>query len=385
MTTAARAHAWRRTTNPLLAVFALLISLLATAGQARAAAVALPGGKANWVVSVGRMDLPTANNYRNWVRLGYYTFKTDGTVVTSYWNWNQRDQPMRVNTVTADCGQPVPTCAVKTVDGFQSEPKGGLQGTYAYTADERLAVTWSKDAAGGAVDAMTEYWKLETGVGPGGLARITSPTFYGAIPSNNVEIPAPDAFSTYSANFGVGYGSNASLGRESRASMTALLKDGRYNNRPYKGSFVVAKAGLVGREGAGGDWSFKSGSPKEESPDHNNPWRGCANGLCIGWNQHNTGCHSDTDPDKDRIRYIAEIGGGRRNTEWYWCQLLAQGKDCYQYNSHPRPMLQIVDDSGTFQGWVGVEAFTHVATATGQPSGDFAQGYFGIFDMVPTA
>ncbi|MER5464768.1 hypothetical protein ABT010_29615 [Streptomyces sp. NPDC002668] len=366
-------------------MFILLISLLATAGQARAAAVALPGGKANWVVSVGRMDLPTANNYRNWVRLGYYVFKTDGTVVTTYWNWNQHDQPMRVNTVTADCGQPVPTCAVKTVDGFQNEPNGGLQGTFAYTADGRLAVTWTKDAAGGAVDAMTEYWKLETGVGPGGVARITSPTYYGAIPSDKVEIPAPGVFSTYSANFGVGYGSNASLGRESRASMTALLKDGRYNNRPYKGSFVVAKAGLVGREEAGGGWSFTSGSPKEASPDHNNPWQGCANGLCIGWNQHDTGCHSEKDPDKDRIRYIAEIGGGRRNTEWYWCQLLAQGKDCYQYNSHPRPMLQIVDDAGTFQGWVGVEAFTHVDTATGKPSGHFAQGYFGIFDMVPTA
>ncbi|WP_367222234.1 hypothetical protein [Streptomyces sp. 16-176A] len=367
-----------RATGALTAMVALLAVMLGTAGPAQAA-TPLPGGKSNWVVSVGYMDLATVNNYRNWVRLGYYVFGTDGTVTTNYWTWNQRDQAVRVNTMTADCGGDVPACAVRTVDGFTGDPMGGYQGTFAYTSDGRLAVTWTKTAAGTALSQpSTEYWNVTTGLAGGRAARITSPTFYGAY-GNDVAIPASGVFSTYSANFGVGYGSNAPLDRASRATMSQLVGDPRYNAEPYRGAFVVAKAsssdpatqkGIVGREGAGGAWSF--GAPP-------NPWKLCSGSPCMGWLQPNTSC---SDTDKDRVRYIAEVGGGRRNTEEYWCQSLAQGQPCYAYNSHPRPMLQVVDDAGKFQGWVGVEAFTHVATRTGLPDGNWVAGYWGIFDMV---
>ncbi|WP_326653545.1 MULTISPECIES: hypothetical protein [unclassified Streptomyces] len=49
---------------------------------------------------------------------------------------------------------------------------------------------------------------------------------------DKVEIPAPGVFSTYSANFGVGYGSNASLGRESRASTTARTRGRSSSPKP---------------------------------------------------------------------------------------------------------------------------------------------------------
>lgn len=112
-----------RWAGALLAVLALFTSMLVSAGPVQAAAP-LPGGKANWVVSVGHMDLASKDNYRNWVRLGYYVFNTNGTVTTSYWNWNQRDQPRRVDAMTADCGGAVPTCTVRTVDGFADDPTG---------------------------------------------------------------------------------------------------------------------------------------------------------------------------------------------------------------------------------------------------------------------
>ncbi|MFI6105542.1 hypothetical protein [Streptomyces sp. NPDC051310] len=371
----------RRTTAAVLAVFALFSTMLVAAAPAQAAP-ALPGGKANWVVSVGHMDLAASNNYRNWVRLGYYAFAADGTVTTTYWNWDQRDQPVRVNSVTADCGGNVPTCAVRTVEGFAGSPTGGFRGTFAYAADGRLVVTWSEDSAGAALTRpLTEYWNVETGLAGGAAARITSPTFYGAY-GNNVEIPAAGVFSDYTANFGIGYGSNASLDRGSRATMTQLVTDPRYNGQPYKGAFVVAKAsssdpgtrvGIVGREGSGGTWTFGNTA---------DPWKVCSGGACMGWLQPNTSCAGT---DKDRVRYIAEIGGGRRNTEEYWCQSLAQGQPCYKYNSHPRPMLQVIDDTGTFQGWVGVEAFTHVSTATGLPDSSWVEGYWGIFDTVSPA
>ncbi|MEU9336552.1 hypothetical protein AB0D49_25835 [Streptomyces sp. NPDC048290] len=132
----------------------------------------------------------------------------------------------------------------------------------------------------------------------------------------------------------------------------------------------ATRTGIVAREGAGGTWTFGA-------PSH--PWRLCDGSPCAGWVQPNSTCSGT---NKKRVRYIAEIGGGRRNTEEYWCQSLAQGEPCYTHNSHPRPMLQIIDDSGEFQGWVGVEAFTHVATSTGLPDGSWVEGYWGLFDMV---
>ncbi|MFD3454750.1 hypothetical protein ACFWVC_21550 [Streptomyces sp. NPDC058691] len=342
----------------------------------------LPGGKANWVVSVGYMDLASRNDHRNWVRLGYYVFRTNGTVTSSHWTWHQRDQPTRVAAMTADCGGDVPTCAVRTVDGFAGDPPGCLQGNFGYTDDGRLAVTWAKDATGTPLaQPLTEYWNLRTGLVGGRAARITSPTYYGAY-GNDVEIPAPGTFSSYTANFGIGYGSNASLEGTSRATMNQLVTDPRYNAQPYRGAFVVAKAssadpdtrtGIVGREGSGGAWLFGAAS---------NPWRLCAGSPCMGWLQRDTSCAGT---DKDRVRYIGELGGGRRNTEEYWCRYLAQGQPCYRYNSHPRPMLQVIDDHGDFQGWVDVEAFTHVRTRTGLPDGNWASGYWGIFDTVSAA
>ncbi|MFC4006223.1 hypothetical protein ACFOY2_03245 [Nonomuraea purpurea] len=335
--------------------------------------------KANWVVSVGGLDTAAANNYRNWVRLGYYVFAGDGSVVTNYWTWNLADQPERIDTVTADCTGDVPDCAVKTVEGFPGDTMGGFQGTYGYTSDGRLRITWTKDATGAARDPLTEYWNLTTGLAGDTVARMTSPTYY----SSPVQIPPQGVFSDYSASFGIGFGSNAGLGRETRATMSRLVRDARYNARTYTGTFVVANRGAVTRQSTGGSWWFGSGTQTPGDANYGNPWQVCANQQCIGWNQHNSSCDCGSAfPTKNRIRYIAEVGGGRRNTEWYWCQCLAQGRPCYRANSHPRPLLQVVGDDGVFQGWVGVEAFTHVNASTLRPDGDLASGYFGVFDMV---
>jgi hypothetical protein len=342
-------------------------------------AVALPGGKANWVVAVGGLNLARANDFRDWVRLGYYVFATDGTVEHNYWSWNRRDEPVRVDTVLADCFGDVPDCSVKSVSGFTGSPTGGFRGTFTTLADGRLQVRWTHNTSGAALATpLTEFWNLDENLGK--VARISSATMF----DKSAEIPAPGVFSDYSATFGIGYGSNATLDGETRATMSQLRNDERYNARPYTGSFQVATGGGVQYEGTGGPWLFSTGTPVSGDPNFRNAWKMCANAQCIGWNQHGTGCDcGNGDADRDRIRYIAEIGGGRRNTEWYWCQCLAQGRPCYQANSHPRPMLQIVDDDGVFQGWVGIEAFTHVNATTLRPDQDWDAGYFGVFDMVP--
>lgn len=112
-----------------------------------------------------------------------------------------------------------------------------------------------------------------------------------------------------------GKANNATFDMTTRASMSQLRNDSRYNSRRYTGTFVVAKQGTVGREGTGGAWWFRSGTQTVGDPNYNSPWQVCANGDCLGWNQHNTSCNCGTTwTDKDRIRYLAEIGGGRRNT-----------------------------------------------------------------------
>ncbi|MEU6226585.1 hypothetical protein [Streptomyces sp. NPDC047042] len=381
-----RRHRARTTLSALVGLLAVLASMLVTAGTAQAAPPELPGGKPNWVVSVG--GLGDHRDPGNWVRLGYYVFSTNGTVETNYWYWTQAGQPKRVNTVKANCDGPVPHCYVRTVDGFDGDPTGGYRGVFGYESDGKLKVTWETDLVGRSLDEpLVEHWNLEAGLGStGGVARITSPTYYtntgtDAVP--DAKAPDPNIFSSYDATFGVGYGSKSSLDSSTRVSMNELLTGPQYRNTRYRGTFVRVNGQNLGREWSGGNWTFSGVG----GDNRTNPWQKCDGAQCLGFVQHGTSCgksdesaDADVNPDKDRARYIAEIGGGRRNTEEYWCMLLAQGADCYQNNSHPRPMLQIIDDSGTFRGWVGAEAFTHVNGGT--PDTDWGQYYWGVFDQV---
>ncbi|NEY31099.1 hypothetical protein GTU99_02575 [Streptomyces sp. PRKS01-65] len=358
-----------------------------TAPSTAQAAQALPGGKANWVVSVGGLDIPSNNNYRNWVRLGYYVFKPDGTVTTDFWTWNQREQPTRVPAVTgADCGAPVPTCDIRTVAGFGDGPDRGFQGTYGYGPQGRVVVTWTKNGSGTALaKPLTESWVLETGeLADGGVARMRSSNYYAD--RFDATIPGPiDAFSDYGATFGIAYGSNASLSTSSRVPIEQMLTDPEYRTVKYRGSFITANKGVVNRQTTGGDWTFSGEGSGAANPGQ--PWRACAGSKeCAGYLQPNTSCQEQGgNTSKNRVRYLAETGTGRQNTEEYWCQsLLGSSKEtCYRHNSHPRPMLQVIDDAGRFQGWVGVEAFTHVKTDEYQKAtSEWSKYYWGVFDMV---
>ncbi len=374
----------RRCTAVLLGIIGLLASLLVAPAAARAAST-LPGGKANWVVSVGGLDIPGNNNYRNWVRLGYYTFQENGTVTTDFWTWNQRDSPVRVPAVTdADCGAPVPTCDVRTVKGFGSGPGQGFKGTYAHAPGGRVVVTWTKDKSGAALDsALTESWILEPAqLAGGGVARMRSSNYYAE--QFDATVPGPiDPFSDYGATFGIAYGSNAST--SSRVPMEQLLTDDEYSTEKYKGSFITANGGVVRREGTGGDWTFSGQGAG--ATNAGKPWQACAGAAqCMGYLQPGTSCKPQGgNNSKNRVRYLAEMGTGRQNTEEYWCESLlgSSGDTCYTHNSHPRPMLQVIDDAGRFQGWVGVEAFTHVETEDPQKATEDWSGYYwGVFDMV---
>jgi hypothetical protein len=63
--------------------------------------------------------------------------------------------------------------------------------------------------------------------------------------------------------------------------------------------------------------------------------------------------------------WLARIGTADRRDLWHsWCECLAFDSAWYDGGSHQRMMLQAIDDSGKFRGYVGVEAdndFSHAA------------------------
>lgn len=377
-----RAGRHTRSLTRLLVVGAVIASLDVGVVD-RAGATTLPAGKANWVVAVAGLNTAAANNYRNWVRLGYYTFDATGKATTNYWTWAQRSEPIRINAVFADCTAPVPDCWVRTVGGFQNGPMGGFVGTYSYPSAGVLQVSWKTDENGVALaNVLTERWDISTGTyASGAVARIVSPTFETGCNRCAPTVPAPGEFSSYSASFGVGWGSNYGFDSTSRASMTTLRTDPGYDDTAYRGRYIDAAGGGMLIQPAGFQ-SLAKGSQDPADSNYDKPWQVAAAGTSLGWVEKDTGCQTCTgSTNKSRVHYLAQLGGGRRNIYEYWCQCLAQGKACYLANSHPQPLLQIVDDNGVFRGWVGVEAFTHVNPSTLQPDQDWAAGYWALFDM----
>jgi hypothetical protein len=351
-------------------VLGLLASLtVVLPAPATSAVTELPGGKANWVVSVGGLNTAAANNFANWTRLGWYIFSTDGTVRTNWWSWNQRDEPMRVDSgVVASCGGDVPTCAVQTMSSFLSAPSGAFEGTYRTSAG-KLDVTWTKTGTGQPLATpLTEHWLLDAVPG-GKVARISSDGYH-SIYKGPVDVPT--TFSDYSATFGIGYGSNAPLSAGNKASVTEIRTT--YGADEHLGTFVTASAGGVHREPSG---------LRQTGFDQ---WRSCPSGKCVGIRELNTGCYCDKYPTRrDRIRYMADAPPARNNIYTYWCECLRQTADCYRANNHVQSLLQIIDDDRKFQGWVGVETSTHVKSDGSAPDHDLKGAYWAVLNMVTPA
>ena len=309
-------------------VVLLVLSLFAFL-PAPASAADLPGGKANFVVSLGSFKTGTTN----WMRLGDYTFSTDGKVRARTYLWEQSKHAARVGTGTkpdSSCSTPVvsPTatlvraCEVLTVGGFTGAPtEEPRTGNYRVT-DGVLHITWP-------VPGWNEEWAI-----------VVSPTN---------KLVRLDFRSNALATAGYGYGSNASL--TTRRQMSSVQSFPGNLRLEYKG-WSGGKPG----EGASGfdigsyqtcnttSWCLTFLQPKSDNS--------CGvDGGCIKGNT-----------DTSIQNYIVRVSNNdRRDTYWHWCSCLTKhenGDDetCYKRNSHVKPMLQILDDDGQFHGWVGTEA-----------------------------
>jgi hypothetical protein len=302
-----------------LLLLALVSFVLAGATVTPAAqAVAYPGGKRIYAVTIGGLPGDGATTYPvvPFTRLAMYYFNGDGTVTEAFWAWNWSGAYPDAQTGLTSNGAGCDGCAVRTSALFKTGnatyPKE-LRGTYTNDGTN-VTITWS----GGS----QETWRVSAPATGLGAMTLTG--------------------SNYHANVGQAYGSNVSSSTSVPIASAPLH---RYAGRARMVARTNDGAGYVGVDVASG---FD----------------------LTGWTRCNANCLSTALPASDQactackpgeervIRYYLASEGGRKNYIEHFCTCLLQGGDnpCYAGGSHLKPQLQVIDDAGVLRGWVGVEA-----------------------------
>ncbi|WP_158827749.1 hypothetical protein [Streptomyces sp. NRRL S-118] len=340
-----------------------LLAVLASAVPAQAGS-ALPGDKANFVVATGNL---TAGARTNWLRLGTYAFDSaNGTVSARMHLWEHARPQARVGTGTVpgdSCSTTslstsatvVRACEIQTAGGFTADPKDLRTGTFEMrtetvggVAKPVLWISWNTTTA------WTEKWVVETSPG---LARLSF------------------LYST-KATTGYGYGSNAALStRRAMSSVQAHPDPLTLQGQTWTHDQVSSAGGVFQhtsfRTCDRTSWCLTMLQPTSA--------RACqATGGCPTYGGGTTANVSSLQ------YYLQKLSStDRRDTLWHWCTCLAmeQNRTCYTGNSHVKPMLQIIDDAGTFRGWVGVEASFYPYSGTDPRANDML-GVFRIADWV---
>ena len=323
-----------------LSRFALIVALLAAGlvASPRAEAAALPGGKANFVVSLGSFVNGSAR--QNWVRLGTYQFRTDGTVLGRTYLWWQRNPEARIytgttpdsscSTVAGSSATMVRTCQAMTAGGYLASPEESRTGTYTYSGNV-VSISWQIG------QTWTEQWGVS--LSPDGkLAKL-------------------DFQHNTLATAGFGYGSNAELTTR-RAMSSVLAYPGTLRNDAAGWNRDVVTTG----GGTFGHSSFRLCSTTTWCLTYHQPSSQSACQAAGGCPNYGGGtAHNDSSIEY----YLVRINSGdRRDSLWHYCRCLPkeQGQFCYTGNSHVKPLLQIIDDDGAFHGWVGAEASFAIGT-----------------------
>ncbi|MET7333555.1 hypothetical protein [Nonomuraea sp. NPDC005650] len=304
----------------------LVAALVAVpAVPAAAASAVAPAGMFRFVVAIGGLK---TSSRENWVRLATYSLTADGTAYDSHFHWSQRVRVARNGTGVTGAGCGVRACEVQTANGFQAStfPKK-LSGTYTVTGSV-LRITWT--------DNGWEEWTVSEPI-PGQLAKLT---FRG---------------SSFGATHGYGYGSNAAWSERASTAQIAAFDHTRLKHDYHL-------------------WKTDAGTPYLDegagSPFWLTGWRQCSGGRCLG------GATTATDY---YLSTANATSNDRRNTIWHWRRELAdaRGEHCYTGNSHVKPMLQIIDNSGGFHGWVAVEASLNQSSPAQGTSADD----IGVFEL----
>jgi hypothetical protein len=285
----------------------------------------VPGGREHFVVAAASL---TATSVTNWVRLGTYEFDgAKGTVANANHTWSQSAPVQRVASGITPAGgcsgtaSTVHSCDILIPDGYAQAPNEVRSGSFALGSDAKgpfVKIHWN------AVPHYDETWSIVD-----------------AADHKAVSLVLRDGGGVVSDGWG---GGSHRLLTERRAMSSVQAS-------------TISHYDFVG-------WAHGAVSTAT-----NKPWTMPFYGVCgaTSWvmtgyqpssaTSCQAGCVAPYDKDTSIEYYISRIGtADRRDTLWHWCSCLAKGQTCYGGNSHVKPMLQILDDDGSFRGWVGVEA-----------------------------
>lgn len=279
-----------------------------------AKAVEYPAGRRIYSVALGAIPAPGVATGPVWVRIALYYFFGDGTVRESFWFWSKTQAIGAASTGIASAG--CDNCTVRTSAGFEDSAKV-LYGTYTNTAGS-VTITWSTGQA--------ETWRVSQ--------------------------PAPDlsrmdlVSSNYDARVGWAFGSSAS--NDAYTTLSAVPR------KPYYGRY----AGYNNAVGVQGPSVMQLQDFQQ------------CHSKCLSYlSAPSTACSAcPGGGSSSPIRYYL-AGEGKKNYYEHWCRCLTTA-NCYTGGSHRKPLLQVLGDTGTFHGWVGVEASNFTAG-----SGFFAVNY----------
>jgi hypothetical protein len=289
----------------------------------------LPGGKTNFSLSIGRF----ASSGACWVRMVNWTFNASaGTIAATFWQWDSTAEKGKTifNSHTCTFGGVTDACNTYTPTGWMI-PSGqyySMTGTYTYnTTTKALAIAWS----GG----TSENWTVSNPTAS--IARISF---------------VSSAGSGYAITHGAGYGSNASWSTyKTIGQIPRVLYSGKhvlYNlNTTVTPSVIWQPSNATSGywENASLDLSTST-TPSSPSP---------ANALHF-WTQGGTGCQGST--KTGNVYHLASNNNGRSMVYNHWRACLGDSQGtwpCYSGQLHPYAFQQIIDDTGAFKGFVGIE------------------------------
>lgn len=339
---------------PRLAMFCLLLLLIGLPAASAFGATLdtrLPGGRGNYVVAMSSF---TQGSYTNWMRLGTYEFRPNGTVTARMWVWLQTRPTARVSSGVTPMGNCVTTsktsyanaryCTILTAGGFTGAPNEVRTGTFKLsgTSPQTVSISWNNG---------NRPWNETHTV----VINPNATQPMAQLRLNYSTAIARDAAAPGGFRGGFfAYGSVRPL--TERRHMTSVYA---YQPRTTRG--LVHDYLTMGGRNVAKKWLSAPFGHKSFKPCDGNAR--CLTKLAVIQDTDDVGicgkpsCASGK--DRRLLTYWAQLGtADRRDTYWHWCTCLADARKefCYTGNSHVKPMLQILDDNGHFAGYVGVEA-----------------------------
>ncbi len=266
--------------------------------------VGLPGGRASFVASI----MGAAYNAA-WLRIGLWSFADDGAVSETYWMWNQLEAPTPPSTsarraltgyTTAGCPK---VCSVWTTKGF--EP---------HVAPLHRTGSWSYDSTG-QVRIQWPANRSET-------YRVIEHETY--VELSLVTHDYPNVSTVYASVFG----SNASLEQGATIDQIRAAGSLAFTSREQNWDVVTkTHTGTI----AFAQYHRCSASPALQ-----------------GINPAVYHTYFAGDPARD----------GRKTFWYHQLEVVAQQSTCanIERGGHTYQLLQVLDDTGQFVGWVGGEA-----------------------------